>query len=274
MSSRWVLLRGLTREQRHWGGFVRQLADGLPGARVTALDLPGNGRLNLQRSASDVPTMVAQARATLQRDGLAPPYRLLAMSLGAMVAIEWATRHPDEIAALVLINTSSGSTQPFHRRLRPGAWLPLLATLLPGVPPACRERTILRLTSQRSVRAEAAPLAWLACRRSHPVSRPNALRQLLAALRFTAPPAAPPMPVLVLCGASDRLVDPCCSRQLARDWKTSLAEHPAAGHDLVFDDAAWVLAQVQAWLTQRGASPPRHQIASDRSSPGHAAPPS
>jgi pimeloyl-ACP methyl ester carboxylesterase len=56
------------------------------------------------------------------------------------------------------------------------------------------------------------------------------------------------MPVLVLASAMDALVDPLCSRHLAAEWKTSLAVHPDAGHDLPLDDAAWVARQVRAWL--------------------------
>ena len=44
--SDWILLRGLTRETRHWGGFeAALLAHGLAGRgeRVVFIDLPGNG---------------------------------------------------------------------------------------------------------------------------------------------------------------------------------------------------------------------------------------
>ena len=40
----WVLLRGLTREARHWGGFPERLGAAL-GVEVHCLDLPGNGHL-------------------------------------------------------------------------------------------------------------------------------------------------------------------------------------------------------------------------------------
>jgi len=75
--SPWILLRGLTRETRHWGEFPARLQH--EGARVLALDLPGNGRLYRERSPASVEALAAQARAQLQRLGLAPPYRLLAM---------------------------------------------------------------------------------------------------------------------------------------------------------------------------------------------------
>ena len=42
----WIFLRGLTRESRHWGGFVDQFQQTIPGSTVIALGLPGNGLLN------------------------------------------------------------------------------------------------------------------------------------------------------------------------------------------------------------------------------------
>ena len=60
----WVLLRGLTREQRHWGGFPKLLAEQLPGAHIVALDLPGNGRLCAQTSPATVPEMACARTVT------------------------------------------------------------------------------------------------------------------------------------------------------------------------------------------------------------------
>ncbi len=244
----WILLRGLTRERRHWGAFPAQLQAALPGARVIALDLPGNGVLNTLRSPSTVAAMVQPLRAELQRQGIAPPWQLLAMSLGGMVAIDWAARYPNEIAGAVLINTSAGRMQPFYRRLRPSAWPQLLQAALPGLGAEARERLIARLTSQRLAATPAAPPEWVACRESHPVSRLNTWRQLLAALRFEAPRRPPAVPLLLLASAGDRLVDPRCSRALALAWGTAHAEHPTAGHDLAVDDADWLVQALHDWM--------------------------
>jgi pimeloyl-ACP methyl ester carboxylesterase len=56
------------------------------------------------------------------------------------------------------------------------------------------------------------------------------------------------VPVLVLASAGDRLVDPGCSRSLAKAWKLPIAVHPTAGHDLALDDGPWVAAEVKRWL--------------------------
>jgi len=242
----WVLLRGLMREARHWGEFPALLRAQLPDAEVTTLDLPGNGRWYRLHSPSSVEQMAEWCRSELAARGIAPPYHLLGLSMGGMVALAWGSTYPQELCACVLINSSLGRFDPFYRRLRPRAY-PVLPTLIAGNPEQ-QERAILRLTSRRGDAQAGILEAWLAYRRECPVSRRNALRQLLAAARYRAPARAPAMPVLVLASALDGLVDPRCSRQLAGRWKAALAVHPAAGHDLPLDDPSWVARQVRDWL--------------------------
>eukprot|EP01034_Spumella_vulgaris_P017400 gene17400-22192_t len=143
----WILLRGLTREAAHWGSFVEAFEHALPGARVVVQDLPGNGLLHRAVSPATVRGMVDACRVQLAAQGVRPPFRVLAMSLGAMAASSWASRYPQELDACVLINTSLRPFSPPHWRLRPEAWPDVLRLALR--PPAVRaiERMILRLTS-------------------------------------------------------------------------------------------------------------------------------
>lgn len=247
--STWVLLRGLTRDSRHWGDFPEILRQHLGDAEICLIDLPGNGRLNDRKSPSQVLAMAEDCRAQLHERGLAPPYFLLAMSLGAMVAVAWADRYPAEVAGCVLINTSLRPFSPFYHRLRPRNYLPLLAMLLPGNDAARREKTILRLTSSQPDRPKK-QAEWAAYARENPVSAGNALRQLLAAAGYRAPLRQPRPPLLVLASAGDRLVDPQCSRRLAGHWQAAFVEHPTAGHDLPLDDGAWVAGQLALWSRQ------------------------
>jgi len=252
--STWVMLRGLTREARHWGALPGRLEAMLPGARVVTPDLPGNGQRWRDSSALRVADMVEAVRTDLQQQGVAPPYHLLAMSLGAMVAIAWADRYPLELAGCVLINTSVRPFSPPQQRLRPRSAAALLRCLTSGADAARWERTILRLTTRHWPPAAPATQAllsdWTRWRRDCPVSATNALRQLLAAARFRAPAVRPAVPLCLLVGAGDRLVDPRCSRALADAWSLPLQVHPQAGHDLPLDDPAWVEQRVLAWLDQ------------------------
>ena len=251
--STWILLRGLTRETRHWGNFPAQLQAALPTAAIHALDLPGNGSLHRMTSPWRIEATAAWCRAEAARHGLPPPYHLLAMSLGAMVAVAWAAAAPDAVAAAVLINTSLRPYSPFHQRLRPASYATLLHLALPQGDRA-HEAAVLKLTSRRAGADDELLTDWSRWRRQHPVSRANALRQLLAAARYRAPAAAP-VPMLLLAGAQDGLVNPECSRRLARAWGMPLVEHPTAGHDLPLDDRPWVAAQTGRWWAERPAPP-------------------
>ncbi|PLY45343.1 alpha/beta hydrolase [Janthinobacterium sp. ROICE36] len=247
-SPTWVLLRGLMREQRHWGSFPASLARALPGANIVTPDLPGNGTRHAQDSATRVAAMVEGCRADLLARGIAPPYRLLALSLGGMVAVEWASRYPQEIARCVLLNTSMRPFNPFYRRLRWQNYGALLRQLLLG-DARSQEALILRLTSRRHAVGNPTLLAdWWAYQQEYPVSRRNALRQLLSAARYRAPDSRPAMPVLVMAGAQDQLVDHRCSQRLARAWQADCLIHRDAGHDLPLDEGEWVAQSVARWL--------------------------
>ncbi len=231
----WVLLRGLMREQRHWGDFPARLACAMPQAQIVTLDLPGNGRACHDASPTRVAGMVEACRAALRRRGCDGPMYLLALSLGAMVAAEWGARYPQEIAGAVMINTSMRPLNRFSERLR---WQNYPALLWGMLLSGSRQQAalILRLTSSDPARHAGVLAQWLAWQAECPVSRTNMLRQLLAAARFRAPSGTPAYPVLVLAGGGDRLVDVRCSHTLAQRWQAPLVVHPSAGHDLPLDE--------------------------------------
>lgn len=244
----WILLRGLTRESGHWGAFAALLQHRHPESRVVALDLPGNGSFNHQPSPTRIEAMSRWCRDHLRSQGIAPPYRLLAMSMGAMVAVDWVASAPQQILGCVLINTSLRPVSRWYRRLRPRNYAALLALALTPDAGGGHERTILRLTSRNPAAAAAVLDEWTRLRSARPVSTANALRQLLAASRYRAPTTAPAAPLLLLTSRRDALVDWRCSQALAQRWHTDIAIHQTAGHDLTLDDAAWVVDQIERWL--------------------------
>lgn len=254
----WVFLRGLAREARHWGDFPTRFRAAFGGelaaGDILTPDLPGNGRRHAEPSPTRVEAMMEACRRELRAQGRPPPYHLLALSLGGMVAVAWAARYPEECRAAVLISTSLRPYGALHERLRPNAWLTLLRML--GASGAARERAILALTSARAAALADVMPAWDGYAREYPVSRRNALRQLLAAARFRAA-EKPAVPLLILASAGDRMVNPRCSQRLARAWDADLVLHPTAGHDLPLDDGDWVAREVRSWLAgiERPATP-------------------
>jgi pimeloyl-ACP methyl ester carboxylesterase len=247
--STWVLLRGLMREQRHWGRFPGQLSAALPDAVIITPDLPGNGEHHALRSATTVAEMVEFCRAELRSRGVPTPYSLLALSLGGMVAVEWASRYPQEIARCVLVNTSMRPYSRFHHRLRWQNYPSIFKQLCRGGVEN-QERLILRLTSREGDATEREGLLkrWLGYQHEFPVSRDNALRQLCSAAKYRAPSIRPPIPLLVLSSAGDQLVDPRCSANLASAWQADHAVHLNAGHDLPLDAGEWLAHEIGKWL--------------------------
>lgn len=257
--STWIFLRGLTREARHWSDLPAMWQHrGL--GRPVAIDLPGNGTQVHAPVPVDVRGMLAAVRAQVQQPDLPgigtacrPPYRILAMSLGAMVATDWAQTYPDEVAALVLINTSMRPFCSVGERLRPDTWAALLGMARHWQDRVRCERTIHRLTCERLDTRDADLAAWVEISQTAPVSRQAAWRQLMAAACFHAHRQRPACPTLILSSQADRLVNPICSAHLETAWQVPHRRHPWAGHDLPHDDPGWVCEVVQAVVQADGA---------------------
>jgi pimeloyl-ACP methyl ester carboxylesterase len=248
----WVMLRGLMRETRHWGEFPALFQNTLGAQHVVTLDFPGNGRLHAQSSATSVVEMANDIRTQLKQLGYTPPYRVLALSLGAMVAVAWSELYPSELEQMVLINTSMAPYNPFYHRLRPANYPALISHLILGSA-VQHERLVLQLTSRiksHSEHRQEILEQWAAFALDCPITRANILRQILAALRYRAAKTAPPAPVLLLAAQQDGLVNAKCSVTLAQHWRCAIRLHPTAGHDLPLDDGVWVTQQVREWLDE------------------------
>jgi pimeloyl-ACP methyl ester carboxylesterase len=264
-----ILIRGLTRESRHWGALAGQSGalarhfadsskesegDAALAGQVITLDLPGNGRFAHMRSPLSVESMVNLARLQLQANSIAPPYVLVAMSLGGLVATDWAMRFPEDVQRLILINTSMRPYNAYWQRLQPRNWPALLRLLIMWGHPARAksiEKLIFRMTCQRTDTREADVAAWTRIRLDAPVGGGNAVRQLWAAARFRCKGEPPGCRTLLLSGSGDKLVDPACSTDLAVQWRAGHYQHPWAGHDLPNDDPEWVGARIAHWLAQK-----------------------
>jgi pimeloyl-ACP methyl ester carboxylesterase len=255
--STWIFLRGLTRESRHWGGLpARWVSRGL--GQPMLIDLPGNGAARNAVVPATVDGMMETVRNTARASGMPGPWRVLAMSLGAMVSTRWAQAWPEELAGLVLINTSMRPFSTVTERLRPLNWPALLGMAHHWQDRVRCERTVHRLTCERLDSRDADLASWVEIAQSAPVTRRAAWLQLLAAARFRAAPVAPACPTLILSADADRLVNPVCSSHLAAAWRAagvSHVRHPWAGHDLPHDDPEWLCETIVAWASGKKNPP-------------------
>lgn len=250
----WVLLRGLVRQQKHWEQFPQRFAEAFPDAQVHTLDLPGNGVLCDRPSPLTVREMMEAARRQLMAKGVQGPVNLLAISLGGMVAIEWMHRHRHEVTSAVIINSSMRDAGTLFDRLQPANYPAILKNLLLQRDPLAREQLILDISSNLYPHKQMLARKWYEYAITHPTGTRNALRQLLAAARYSAPKRRPHDCVLVLNSARDRLVSPICSERMAQRWQWPLRTHPTAGHDLPLDDGNWIVQQIEQWQLEQSTA--------------------
>lgn len=250
--STWILLRGLSRESGHWGGFKDRFAASRPQDQVLTLDLPGTGSHLDQASPRTISQIFQLVRAeAIERVDRSHKIKLLAVSLGGMVAAEWARQSPDELAACVLINTSSKSISPFYQRLRWQIWREFFKILTIQAVRE-RERQVLELLCNNAQAREAALPLWAKIGQERPVSYLCFFNQIVAASRYSGL-SSTQVPTLVLSGLGDRLVDPSCSTDIHNKFGWPIFRHPWAGHDLPWDDPQWVLDKIEEWHKAPGA---------------------
>jgi alpha-beta hydrolase superfamily lysophospholipase len=242
---RWIFLRGLGRHSLHWGSFVLQFQTAFPEDQIELLDLRGNGKFAHSPSFTSIADNVRDLRARSQLLHFGEPVYVMAISMGAMVAIEWAHVYPHDIAGVVGINTSDKGSSSFFERMRPGNYQHLLKLLLGRKTDLEIEKQILQITTNRLRGLE----TWAQKFSEFPLTeKSNWLRQLLAASSYHFPEHKPRTEVLLLGSTQDRLVNCVCTQNIAQMWALNPHLHPTAGHDLPLEDGAWVCHEVQNWL--------------------------
>src|ERR1700734_1349247 len=101
-----VLLHGAGFDHSTWALHSRWFAH--HGFAVLAPDLPGHGR----SSGKPLPTIAAMAdwTAALLDTASARPAKLIGHSMGSLIALETAARHPEKVSSLGLIGTAATMT--------------------------------------------------------------------------------------------------------------------------------------------------------------------
>ena len=246
----WLLLRGLVRERRHWAGFTEHFERTLPGSTVHLLDLPGIGTEAHRPSPLHIDAIVDDLRRRwLELPLVGSPTGIFSVSLGAMIAIRWCRRFPQDWDRAVLTNTSAADLgHPFERF----NWRTLrhFPTLAQTANPELRERTLLRIVSANTAEHSERAQHFAVFAPDKALFRNTGLRQILAGSRVRVGKGPLPQPTLVLASSGDRLVDPVCSLRLARRISAPMRVHPWGGHDLVLDAPEWITEQMRHWLEE------------------------
>ncbi len=248
----WLLLRGLARESRHWGEFSQALNLQTYSQGVITLDLPGMGSEKHQVAPLSVKATTDEVRERWQKIKSEYPghWGVIAISLGAMVGIDWVSRYKEDFDSAVFINASARNTSPFWHRLNPRYVVAALKALSIS---DCekRERALLQITSNLKRADVVALKLWTKIALDSPTKLSTLYRQMFAAARFRAPQKID-VPVLFLSSEADRMVDYRASKRLSEKYKSKFALHGSAGHDLPLDYQDWVLSRIHEFVEKLG----------------------
>lgn len=227
---RLVLIPGLACDERLWA------------AQLPALPAAFDTRVSLTHMRCG--TLPAMASALLREH--AGPLILCGASMGGMIAMEAARQAPERIAGLALLGTNAQPEQPETFELRRAA-IELFErgdvrdVIEPNIvfafhPAQAADDALVQRYLDIVLGAGAVQLI----RQNRALmERPDA-RVHLPALRC---------PVLVMCGDTDRLTPPACSRDIAaRVPQAELVWVPDCGHMLTMEKPEIVNAVLNGWL--------------------------
>jgi pimeloyl-ACP methyl ester carboxylesterase len=246
----WLLLRGLTREQRHWGPFPEIFQKEISGSKVFCLDYPGIGTESSRPSPKSVEAIVDDLRTRwlVLRASTEGEWGLLSISLGGMCGMNWVSRFENDFSRFCVINSSAGNLDHPLKRMKPEALIQVLKAGFVFRDPWLKERSILATTTNLPPETlHELAHKWADFAREYPLDRQVAFGQLFAAVAFRAPSLIK-IPTLVLASVKDRLTSPECSKHLADRYHAPIRMHPTAGHDLPLEDPHWVAQEIAKWL--------------------------
>lgn len=243
------IIHGLGDHARRYGRAVQALVG--RGFAVEALDLPGHGESYGPRghveSWDDYRDAVEAWWARRRGNGDAPS-AFVGHSMGSLIALDFALRHPERVRALVL------SAPPFEVVLRATMLKVRLAQIVVRVWPGFSQQTTI-LPSMLShdpavIRAHNEdPLVHytMSARLFFEFNAAN------AALKEAAPRLS--MPTLVLHGAGDVVSSPLGSERWVRTTPAGLAElrlYPGLYHEILNEpEGPTIAGEIAAWLQPR-----------------------
>lgn len=225
------------------GGIWAETRAGLPGL---APDLPGYG------DTPSVSPYTAETLADAVAETLDTAVELIGWSLGGMVALALATRHPDKVARLVLVGTSPAFVS------RPDWPHGLAPEVLAGFVDSLRQdyrATLLRFLSLQARGGDAAReviarLRETVFQRGEPAAEALAAGlDLLRDVDLRAVASRVRCPTLVVHGAYDTLCPAEAGRWLAGQIPGArLALHERAAHAPFLSHPDWFAGQVRGFL--------------------------
>ncbi len=213
-----LLIPGLAKETHHWEPFSQMLEEQIPLSKTHLLEISSvSEKINLG-SFKRIEKYTNELREEwlYLKDKHHGPWVIMSLSLGGMIGMDWCNRFPQDMASLILINSSAGNLSlPLHRfNLKAMG---------------------LVLTHFFKESAE------------HPINKSSFLKQIYALTSFKVPNEIN-CPIKVLASKKDNIVSYKCSEVIAKRFSTRATLHNEAGHNLPLDDPQWLIDQAKIFF--------------------------
>ena len=245
MPKNWIFLRGLARETRHWGKFPQLFAQKFSDTHNYVLEIPGVGKKYNQSAPLDLIRYVDLLREEwneLKQDHQGD-WGILAISMGAMIAMTWAKRYPNDFKEGIFINSSAGNLSSIKDRFSVDA-MKMVGDLFFKEDYVQREAAILNLTTNKILITDELIKEYAEYSAEFPIKRKNFLSQMFAASRFKVPEKLRFSPIIIN-GAKDALASPRCSDILAKHFGVPVFRDEQSGHDLPLDNPEFILEAIE-----------------------------
>lgn len=242
-----AFLPGLGLTTRYWESRVAPLAET---HRLLLLDLLGFGQSPKPWITYSVDRHVKALHDVL---GAEPSLTLVGHSLGSLLAVAYAARHPEHVTGLIALGLprfqgEAEAKQFLRSRSALDRWV-LTNTVVAGIACVLTRHVARRLLPRLlhgmppDVVEDYVQHTWR--------SATSTVREVVYRYDVCADAARlpPQMPMLLLHGGRDRTAPLANARELARrhaSWK--FVELPEGDHHLLLNDPGWCVAQIAAFL--------------------------
>lgn len=244
-----ALIHGWGQHGGVWRDLLAQLAPRLPDLSACNLELPGHGA---------APPADFDLDALVDAYAAAAPARcvLVGWSLGGMLALRWAQRHPQQIAKLVLFSTTPcfGARADWPHGSSAEVQQAFAAQVAAAPERALQRFSDLQAEGEADVRGVRRALRVCLAETAPPL-----LASLLAGLKFLADTdlraalqeEPPRQPVLLIHGEGDTITPFGAGRHLAETLpQAQLLALPQCGHAPMLSHAAEAAAAIAAFLDE------------------------
>ena len=250
-----VLLHGSNADLHTWDAWTALLTEQY---RVIRLDQIGHGLTGPSPGGDYSPSAFDAAIAGVTAQLRVSKFVLAGNSMGGGIALHYALTHADQVAALVLIDAGGAprvGKEPGNIGFRI-ARTPVLRNLMLSITPrALVDQSLHQSVWNQSVATPAAVDRYWELLR-YPGNRQATLDRFAGGWQSFTPQqlAALKLPVLILWGAHDQLIDVQSAHWFQQQIAgSSLIVYPDAGHVPMEEVAQRSAADLTAWLAAHGS---------------------